>query len=64
MSRSNRTSGCMNCRFYDPFDDGDNDGYCRRHAPRGTVVEEEEAPMVRAEWPVVRGSDWCGEWEC
>lgn len=48
---------CNSCVFYDPIDeqdeDGDEYGMCRCHAP---FVGDEEA-----EWPRVKGADWCGE---
>jgi len=53
---------CDSCRFYDPFNEGDDNGHCRRHAPRAAVWGVQESTMVSAEWPIVIDKDWCGAW--
>ena len=37
------------------------DGFCRRHAPAPIQVEIDEDADRETRWPVVFGSDWCGE---
>ena len=49
---------CLNCRFYEPrYADDSTVGYCRRFPPHGS------GRMI-SDWafPMVRRSDWCGEW--
>ena len=68
---------CEYCEFYaggeamgsSPGDD--SDGACRRYAPRGVwptrLVDgtERTADEITAMylWPMVNGTDWCGEFE-
>lgn len=66
---------CKGCRFYlDAGDPGalpmtDEDwGYCYRYPPVLNSLEIEENPLVLSDdgvWvrPLVRASDWCGEWQ-
>ena len=45
---------CADCRFFlGDVDDTNGTGQCHRNAP---------SPMASG-WPVVLGSDWCGEYE-
>ncbi len=49
---------CEGCRFYG----GHEVGECKRHAPQGTVPNEED-PWSRAFFPMVSMDDWCGDYE-
>lgn len=49
---------CLSCRFFEARYTEDNTiGFCRRFPPQGY------GRMI-ADWafPMVRRSDWCGEW--
>lgn len=48
---------CANCRFHEPLG-SDILNICRRYAPRCNVNF-----VSSCSWPVVRDSDWCGEFE-
>lgn len=51
---------CKNCVYREMSDDT-----CRRRAPVGlTVTYEEDEPEIAGTitvWPVVKQSDWCGD---
>ncbi len=51
---------CETCRFWNPLapDLGEDQGECRRHAPRPTTTTE---PFLFA-WPLTYAEDFCGEW--
>jgi len=56
---------CETCRFFgarvrEPV--SGHHGSCRRYAPRGPVVDFEDATGVDY-FPPVRPEDWCGEYE-
>ena len=64
-----RMDTCASCRFYNAFPDMVTpNGQCRHKSPaifdkswdspvHGHVVE------TATEWPLVMGTDWCGEYE-
>lgn len=63
---------CASCRFFLPFDPSipEDDGYCRRHAPRAVPMARGDMARMGvngddmvALWPVVspEADDWCGE---
>ena len=50
---------CANCRFHEPL--GSNLlNICRRHTPR---CDATTVASISSTWPIVRDSDWCGEFE-
>lgn len=57
------TIACETCRFYHDY--GGKEGDCRRHAPRAFLRDREDqsADAVRAYWPEVLETMWCGEWQ-
>lgn len=61
-----RAERCGNCRFWDDHDDC---GMCRRHAPRLVMAEvelEENYEPYQAQnavWPWTHPGDWCGEYQ-
>ena len=62
-----RMSGsCLNCRYWVPgADDEDEDGIgcCHRHAPRPSVVREQESTDsgYTVWWPVTLCDEICGD---
>jgi hypothetical protein len=54
-STTNSTESCGNCRFCLYIDIHE----CHRHPPTLGLVQGQ----WMSEWPAVRPSDWCGEWE-
>lgn len=52
---------CASCRF---FDGGSEQGYCRRHAPVGSIDDARRWSCGAVVcWPIVEAGDWCGEYE-
>ena len=47
-----RGQSCKVCRFYFQHDDRAPDGRCHRRAPPDVL-----------NWPSMRATSWCGEWE-
>lgn len=67
---------CENCRFWrhrttvfvrDTDEVEATYGCCKRHAPVGRSLTDNENPRARKLiswlWPVTEGSEWCGEHE-
>jgi hypothetical protein len=52
---------CSNCRFSDNVKMNTERYRCRRRAP--VSFELASAKFYSAEWPTVRPTYWCGEWE-
>lgn len=48
---------CATCRWWD--DKGEDQGECRRHAPRPRMVNS--LPEAWQNWAWTCGQDWCGE---
>ena len=58
---------CSTCRWGWHFQDYAVDppltvGECHRHAPRPNMDSTAGVPDFRSIWPVVHGSQGCGEW--
>ena len=58
---------CHTCRWGWHFDDAelppeDCMGECHRHAPQPFTGYLEAVDDVHAHWPVVHGSQGCGDW--
>lgn len=65
---------CKNCKFYkrleveagpNPYqiDGAQLDyGYCRRFPPTPLEIKATSTPPVVATQPIVRPTEWCGEW--
>jgi len=51
------SSSCNTCQWWDPPAAEDGPGQCRRFPPTGGPV------VAVSAWPLVFGSDWCGEWK-
>lgn len=49
---------CLYCAHYEPVDP--EVGICRRYAPRPSIMEWDEAPVI---WPETSPLDWCGEFD-
>lgn len=61
---------CENCCFSFMPQKGSmaeyNKGYCQRYAPRpdfSTRVPDDDGLIPNVTWPVIFGTDWCGEWK-
>jgi hypothetical protein len=50
---------CGTCRHFSQTGEPDYWGDCRRHAPTGRRLA---AGGFEAEWPIVSGQDWCGDY--
>lgn len=58
---------CSTCRWGWHFEDPEFDpayaiGECHRHAPRPNMFSTAGPPDFRSLWPVVHGSQGCGDW--
>ncbi len=61
---SERRERCETCRFWDsPHVDQQEDGLCRRHAPRCFPRKEESETLRYPRWPLTLNDEWCGEWQ-
>lgn len=62
---SEQVTNCGECRFFDPIDMDQEEGYCRRFAPRPRKAPRDamtpDPTDVVSWWPVVINEDWCGE---
>lgn len=55
---------CKTCAYFDPL--GPDDamyGLCRRNAPSPLSLVEEADPYIRATWPKVGETEWCGDYK-
>lgn len=59
QSVSNRA--CGKCQFWQPV--RDNEGECRRHAPRSVAFNVDDRTRYEAHFPETTAADWCGEFE-
>lgn len=46
---------CLNCMYL-------RGGFCRRNAPVVFAEPSTHYTYAQAFWPVVKCSDWCGQW--
>lgn len=58
---------CKTCKFYVPLPDWDGVGTCHRNSPSPYVagLVNPDSPYdteSAAAWPIVKGTDWSGEW--
>lgn len=59
---------CGNCRFYFPPKELEGSeliegtGLCCRYPPCDCGDKNDVALLVEWNWPIVRETDWCGEW--
>lgn len=51
---------CENCKFSEPHG-ADNFKFCRKNAPKGELSCYQQPIPSNAVWPLVKDSDWCGE---
>lgn len=56
-----KTKGhCETCRWWEPIDVNESQGYCRGAAPSSVEVSSGDPLAV---WPVTEALDWCKAWE-
>lgn len=56
---------CASCAFFGRLEGAEDEGTCRRWAPRPVTIARDGLPNDPADlvaaWPTVLDSDWCGE---
>lgn len=51
------TVRCVDCEFFDWLDETNGIGDCRRYAPRGRALDDDETYI----WSKVYAEDFCGD---
>ena len=71
MTRETEVMVCGSCRFFNAI--RDEEGQCRRHAPRpipwevlfacARLATDADEPQTESAFPTVSIDEWCGEFE-
>jgi len=56
------TDTCATCRFYRSYGENRTVGLCLRYPPQ-PLVEANRWPECDANFPEVKATDWCGEYQ-